>query len=45
MRSKLSKRTTLRVRLKKTLVAAGAEGVIPRRIVRGLLILLELEHA
>jgi hypothetical protein len=39
------KRAALRVALKKALVAAGAAGVIPRRVARGLLILLGLEHA
>jgi hypothetical protein len=31
--------------LKKALVAAGMAGVVPRRTVRGLIILLGLEHA
>lgn len=45
MKPRSSKRAALRVTLKKTLVAAGAEGVIPRRVVRGLLILLGLVRA
>lgn len=44
MRRGHSKHAALRVKVKKALVAAGAEGVIPRRVVRGLLILLGLEH-
>ena len=39
------KRAALRSALKRVIVAAGAEGVIPRRVARGLLILLGLEHA
>lgn len=44
-RNAKAKRAALRVRLKKALVASGIEGVIPRRVVRGLIILLGLEHA
>ena len=39
------KRTAVRIALKRAIVAAGAEGVIPRRVARGLLVLLGLEHA
>ena len=45
MNARPSKRTAARVRLKRALVAAGMEGVVPRRVVRGLLVLLGLEHA
>lgn len=40
-----SKRATLRVRLKKALVAAGMERLASRRVIRGILILLGLERA
>jgi hypothetical protein len=40
-----TRRAALRSALKRAIVAAGAEGVIPRRVARGLLVLLWLERA
>lgn len=45
MLRKQSKRSQLRVRLKKALVAAGIAGIASRRTIRGLLVLLGLERA
>jgi hypothetical protein len=45
MPRKRSKRVQLRVRLKKTLVAAGMERIASRRVIRGILIMLGLEQA
>jgi hypothetical protein len=45
MRSRPSKRSAIRVPLKRALIIAGAERVFPRRTVRAVLILLGLEHA
>ncbi len=39
-----SKRTALRVRVKRVLVAAGMAGVASRRVIRGILVLLGLER-
>lgn len=45
MKPKPTGRAALRIRLKKALVAAGIERIASRRVIRGILIMLGLEHA
>jgi len=40
-----SKRAALRARLKAVLVTAGLEGIVSRRVIRGILIMLGLERS
>ena len=44
MARKAPKRRALRIRLKKTLVAAGLERLVSRRVIRGIFIILNLER-